>query len=116
MAGYNKLLSLIEKNPGFGLDVLNAMEAFSVYFSKGIADDEIGFKSIGLTFCDSVKKYYTLIAGVRKNEDEEHFFHITQLYKMWNQRVTKRQLDSQLNIIKKRISDLGNHKIPPIGI
>ena len=37
------------------LEVFNSMEAFSLFFVSKLADDELGYRTVGLTFCSSVK-------------------------------------------------------------
>ena len=40
------------------LNVLNSMEAFATYFTKGVADEGIAFSAIGRTYCFTVENYF----------------------------------------------------------
>jgi hypothetical protein len=55
------------------LNALNAMEAFSVYFIKEVADEEIAFSSIGRTFVYSVETYYFDLCYIIGDDNENSF-------------------------------------------
>jgi len=53
--------SLWEKVVRSTLPVHNALEAFSVMFTEGIAAEEVAFSSVGRSFCFNVKRHAPLI-------------------------------------------------------
>lgn len=69
------------------LDLLNALEGFSVFFTNGIAEQRIAFSSIGFTYCNCVKKYLPLICPVLGLG----FNNIIKLYIEWNTILEKQK-------------------------
>lgn len=97
------------------IDAFNAMEAFAVFFTKGVADEEIAFSSVGLTFCASIKKWYPFICMVRSEGNLNYYDNIVKLYQIWDSRKKRLVLGNQVENIRKQLSDLKFNKINPIG-
>ena len=97
------------------LDVLNNLEAFATYFTKGVADEEIAFSSIGRTYCSSVEGYFFEISDCRNLKDEHSFQNIIDLYKIWKERLNKIKLTKEQKELLKQINNLHETKINPIG-
>lgn len=114
---YLKFMEDMGKTDWIDLKVMNALDAFSFYFVNGIADEEIAFKSVGQSFCNSVQKYYIFIAFVRRQEKEIDFDHIRQLYSLWNKRLINLNIEEQYNLLQKKIDNIRKEKknIRPIG-
>lgn len=96
------------------LSVLNIMEAFSVYFVKGVADEEIAFSSIGTTFINSVENLYFDISSCNY-EKSENFQNLIKLYELWNKKKELNNLQKDRNIIMEQIRKLNPATIKPIG-
>jgi hypothetical protein len=96
------------------ISVLNVMEAFSVYFVKGIADEEIGFSSIGTTFIHSVENLYFDIASYNY-EKTESFQNLIKLYEIWSKKKQLINLQTDRNIILEKILKLNPSKLKSIG-
>ena len=94
------------------LKVLNSMEAFSTYFVQGIADEKIGFLSVGQTFCHSIEKYCFDISFSRDDENAEVYLNLTKLYKLWNSRIKTKIISKEL---KAKIEEYNSCKIPEIN-
>lgn len=97
------------------LDVLNSMEAFATYFTKGVADEEIAFSSIGRTYCYSVENYFFEIADCRNLKDDNSFQNIIDLYKIWKERLKKIQLTKEQEELMLKLHQVNETKIDPIG-
>ena len=97
------------------LDVLNSMEAFATYFTKGVADEEIAFSSIGRTYCYSVENYFFEIANCRKLNDDDSFQNIIDLYNIWKERLKKIQLTREQEELMLKLLQVNETKIAPIG-
>lgn len=96
------------------LRVINAMEAFSIYFIKGVADEEIAFSSVGQTFCDTIKSLHFDIAIVKTDEDAA-FQNTIELYKLWSSRIEKNNLFNKKEQLTNELNKIFDKKIPPIG-
>lgn len=94
-----KLLKISEnckQNLSETAKILNAMEAFSIYFTKGVADEEIAYSSIRNTFCDSVELYALEICLLRESDNQSGLNNLIKLYNIWNERI-KLQTNTQRN-------------------
>jgi hypothetical protein len=97
------------------LDVLNAMESFAIYFTKGVADEEIAYSSIGRTYCNTVEKLYFDIASCLEDENNKYFSNIRELYKLWSNRLKGEKLSNEKEQLLKELDKLKVEKIKPIG-
>ena len=92
-----------EKNKVFSLpnlELFNALESFSMYFASGVAAEKIGYLTNGTKYCNTVSKYAALLATL---SDGKHFNNTLYLYKIWNARQEKEQLDKEKKKIDKRV-------------
>jgi hypothetical protein len=97
------------------IQVLNSLESFAIYFTTGVADEEIAFSTIGLSYCNTVKKLYAFIATGRIKGKNKHFEHIVTLYKLWSSRLEKYNLEDQLDEMQSKIKSIKVKTIKPIG-
>lgn len=111
----NEILKERLKFVSFWLDVLNPMEAFATYFTKGVADEEIAFSSIGRTYCYSVENYFFEIANCRNLKDDNSFQNLIDLYKIWKERLKKNQLTKEQEELLVKLHQVKETKIEPIG-
>ena len=96
------------------LSVLNIMEAFSVYFIKEVADEEIAYSSVGTTFIHSVEGLYFDIASCI-DEKNESFQNLIKLYDVWNKKKTLNSLEKDKNKLTEQIRKIKLIKIKPLG-
>ena len=94
------------------LDVLNAMESFSVFFVSRVADDSVAFSSVGETFCNSVKEHLPIIMLLGEGR---HYRNVVQLFLTWNERIDSRKLVLDRAKIDARLKKLENRVIDPLG-
>lgn len=110
------------------LKIVNKLEAFSVYFIKGIADEKVAFSSIGKEFCKSVEEYYPHIALLRGSKNpNKSYRNLIELYKCWKERLDSFKIDFEREEISKEIEKKitkleamqnkahNYHEIKPIG-
>ena len=96
------------------LPVINSMEAFAIYFTKGVADEEIAFSASGETFCHSVKSLYIEISFCR-GKDSKAFENTVLLYKLWSERIKKEKLTKSKEVLENKLKQISEKKINPIG-
>jgi len=97
------------------LEAINAMEAFSVYFIKEVADEEIAFSSVGRTFTKSVESLYFDISCVLADDNDKSFQNLIKLYDMWSKRLKKERLERDKEGLTKQIENIQSLKVKPIG-
>ncbi len=96
------------------LNALNALEGFSTYFTKGVADEQIAYSAIGRTFCASVEGYYFVISDCRPKNDSS-CQNIIELYKIWSVRLQKDLLTNEQEVLLKQLSIIKDKSVDPIG-
>lgn len=111
----NKIIKENIQNLHEILEILNSMEAFSIYFTKGVADEEIAYSSVGRTFCHSVENYSTDICFLRKNDETSAFNNLVKLYSIWNSRVKSEKLSKELEAKKSELKNIYIDKVNIIG-
>jgi len=112
---YKEALTERLKVMSHSLNVINAMEAFSVYFTKGVADEEIAFSSVGQTFVHSVEDLYFDIATCVANDQDKAFQNLIQLYKIWSKRLEKHRLIRNHKVLSEQLQAIEDISIGPIG-
>lgn len=98
----------------FLLEMLNSLEAFATYFTKGVADEEIAYPSIGKTFCFTIESHFFDIGCCRKEEDYS-YQNIIELYEIWKGRMKKEKLTKQQKEILKELMNIKSDTVKPIG-
>ena len=95
------------------LKVLNSIDAFSLYFMKGIADEEIAFTSVGSSLCSIVKTFSPFIACDQSNQE---FQNLKSLYNVWSKRIQKMKLQNELCTIRESIDNIVDKGPTPLGM
>lgn len=90
------------------IEVLNSLEAFSVYFTNDCADKEIGYSALGRTFCESIEGLYFDLSYLRPVSRDDSFPNIIQLYKIWNKKFIKEKLNEELALINHEMNNLNS--------
>jgi len=103
---WNKYKARPENIMMIELEVINRLEAFSVYFIKGIADEKVAFASIGKSFCRSVEDNYATITLLRGSKNpNRHYDNLVELYKCWKQRLDNSMIDFEKEAISSEIKE-----------
>jgi hypothetical protein len=101
--------SYFEKMPSLDnidLKLINSLEAFATYFTKGIADEEIAFSSIGRVYCGYVETYYPIISLLRGSKQPQKYYNnLIELYRIWKSRFEKFQIEVELEKSKEKIKE-----------
>ena len=83
------------------LELFNSLESFSMFFASGVASEKIGYLIIGTTYCNVVSKYLALLGTL---SDGRHFNNTLYLFKIWNARQEKEQLEKEKKKSDKKLS------------
>jgi len=94
------------------LEVFNAMEGFSIFFTSGIADEEIGFLTVGWAYCQNVKRYLPHLLDLASTSS---YSNIIKLFKIWNARLEAAKLEKEKERIENEISKNKPKSIETIG-
>jgi len=93
--------------------LFNTLEAFAIYFTSGVASEELAFTSVGVAYCDNVRKY--LPAIIMASENDKYYKHLLRLFSRWNQRISKMNLLKSEKEIQKQLAKINDTSITPIG-
>jgi hypothetical protein len=94
------------------VDALNRLEQISMVFLSGAADEAVGFKTFGRTFCATVGTHYDIFT-IRGSKG--FFQNVRELYKLWSDRLKLQDLTKDRDALEERIRSTPNKQIPPIG-
>lgn len=85
------------------LEEMNILDSISATFVHGLADEEVGFKIIGKTFCHSVQDRYDILASVRDATNVNYYESVVALYKIWSARLSAEELKSSRASIEQQL-------------
>ncbi|MGK7380025.1 DUF4760 domain-containing protein [Planococcus sp. 1R117A] len=71
--------------------LFNAFEAYSLFFTHRVAEEEVAFSTIGSTYCSVVKRFIPVILNA-SNFGEKGYSNIIKLYTAWNNKLEKQKL------------------------
>lgn len=108
----NKFSSDIISIVGEMTHYLNLLEAFSTFFTSKLADENIAFKSVGMTYCKAVERYMPVIATLG---GKYYYQNIIELYRLWRERIDENDLKLEKADIEKRLEKKNGKIILPIG-
>ena len=97
------------------IKIANSLEAMSIYFLKGIANEELGFSSIGWQYVNQIEEYYFYYSVLRSNAVSKEYLNSMELYDLWRNRIRKTEFTFKKMDLEKRISEIAEQKIKPIG-
>lgn len=95
---------------------LNHLESIAASFVTGVADEQVGFRVIGRTFCLTVEDAYDIIAWARPEQPYGYWTSIVELYHMWRPRLTKGELEMAKREMEARLARCRETTVAPIGV
>ena len=96
------------------IQLTNTLEGFATYFTKGIADEEIAFSSIGSTYCRYVETNYPQISILRGcNNPNKYYNNLIELYIICNSRLDQYKIEKKQQKIREDINDIEKIKQQP---
>jgi hypothetical protein len=93
--------------------VLNAMEAFALFFTQGVANEKAAFSAVGETFCNQVRKLAAALSMVNAGKDS--YRNLTELFFLWNDRLEAQKLSLEKDQISKKLNAITPGKIDIVG-
>jgi hypothetical protein len=102
-----------------GIDFLNRLEGFAMYFINGAADEAVAYPVVGSVFCIMVQQFSPLLIELRSNMVESTtsgpYQNTVGLYDMWSSRQTRKKLQQEVDELSARLNASTSTKIKPIG-
>jgi hypothetical protein len=100
---------------GSWLPAVNLLEAIASAFTKGVADEKVGFNIIGRTFCSTVAHKYDIISLSRSDDVSPHYQDIVELYSIWSSRLSKAELEEARDDLEEKVSEIDEEEIDHIS-
>ena len=91
----------------------NALDAFAVFFTSGVADERVAYSCVGATFCNTVRSHLPSILIL--NQEGSNYQSIIELFTMWNNRAEAEQLMRSRESIQSELDGLDDSFIRPVG-
>ena len=91
---------------GAWLPALNELQTIAGAFAYGIADEKLGFQSIGRTFCTTVATKYDILCVARGNVVTPYYQAIVDLFGLWSPRLTKSELTALRQTVDEKLASL----------
>ena len=85
------------------MPLLNEYDVIASYFIFAVADEKLGFRLIGKSFCRNIESYYDIISQLRTDSKSDHFCSIIKLYDLWKLRISKDQMEEEIQSIKMKL-------------
>ena len=110
LAEKQRALARMKLLPGAGLDALNSLDLIASTFVHGLADDNVGFRTIGRSFCGTVANNYDIFALWRN----AHFDDTERLYQIWRKRISKEELEAARTKLDQDIAKIEEETLEQI--
>jgi hypothetical protein len=94
-------------------EVFNSLEAFAVFFTSGVASEEVAFSSLHSTYCNTVREFLPYVVTVGTDQAYQH---VLKLFLLWNSREKKLELVKDKSRIDQRLAGMPERKIVPLGL
>lgn len=95
------------------MSFLNSIEAFSVFFASGVADESVAYRETGTTFCATMKRFMPAVYLYRLHN--VRYESTVKLYEIWSARAASEALLKTRESIDTRLTKLKKESIKPIG-
>jgi hypothetical protein len=104
------------------IHLLNRLEAWSMYFTNGVADHEIAFGPCAPVFCSMIVRYYPILLVRRAGQGSGKFPNAVQLFKTWRAKLEAEQDGVKMQGLIEQMRDLQQRRAnqptlpPPLGV
>jgi len=100
-------------------EVMNAMEGFAVYFTSGVADENVAYLSLSNSYCNQIRKLLPLLTTFGAVEgaavENRRFIACIRLFSIWNSRLEAEKLEEKKLELDKKIKSHKTYTIPTVG-
>jgi hypothetical protein len=100
------------------MPILNEYEGMAAGYMSGVADEQLGYKILGMGFCKAVQHNYDVICLQRGHGKGEwnYWKNTIGLYKLWSDRIKQEGLLEKLDDVSSQLRESSSAKITPIGL
>jgi hypothetical protein len=99
--------------------LLNRLEAWSVYFTKGVADEEVAFEPMAPLLRSWVGQYYAVLLVLRTGSKSGTYPNLVKLFTLWSAKMDAAQLartyGDMTDQLKGALERVAQAKLPKTG-
>jgi len=100
------------------ISIVNDLEAFAIYFSRGAADEETAYPVVGAVFCSELECFAPFVIELRRTKVRGVaagvFENAIKLYEAWHLRLRQKQLEAQASAINLQLANIKPPELPRI--
>lgn len=93
---------------------LNAVEGFALFFTSGVADEDIGFQETASAFCQAASAHMPDYFYMRHIKAAQYVSTI-KLYELWGRRLMANSISPNIKPMQDFVREVGKQKISAIG-
>ncbi len=108
-----KWLDELSKNGDSVYRLANLLEGFALWFTCGIADENVAFRPCGSSFCGMVKQILPML--VMENKRNKTYSHTLRLYVAWRDKIKIEKNQAKQQELEMERKSLKVENIKPIG-
>lgn len=96
-----------------GLDIVNSLESFAVFFTTEVAAEGVAYPVVGKTYCQVVERLLPIVAI---GASDSRYKELLTLFFLWRNRLAKDQLLMEKARLEARLQGLPGKTITPMGL
>lgn len=96
------------------VECLNAVEAFALFFTSGVADDDLGFQETAISFCKLTAQHMGAYFHMR-HINAARYESTIKLFEIWQKRLQANAASLAMKPLGDLIRTVGKERIRPIG-
>jgi hypothetical protein len=99
-----------------GSNAINILEAIAAHFTSGIADETVGFRIFGRSYCATVASNYDTLSLFHSHAKvtTPYYQNTVQLYRTWSARLSKEELKAARSELDKNIRSIAEERLDNI--
>ena len=95
------------------VDLANSLEAFAVPFATGLADEKVGFFSVGTSYCQVIGKLLPEVLSI--GDGTSYYRSAVRLFVLWHNKTREMEIQEQKDALDKRMKSINKVSVFPIG-
>lgn len=107
------LMKEVYSNDGLAVKTLNKVEGFAMYFACGVADANIAYRPLCITYCNYIKNFLPFI--IVSHEQRKQFSNALFLYGAWGMRSHVEDTEKEISKHKEHLSKIKMPDVKPYG-
>lgn len=106
--------NILKKLGEYDVNVIaNAIDGFSMYFTNGIASEQMAFNTLGIAYCTAVKQ---ILPTIQSAINQGAFVNLNELYNSWTEKLNTMSLIEQKQKLEAELANRSINNIKSLGV